>query len=116
MLRFLQEIVVSLVEESATMPAGVLDCLLGQITGSKDVSLPIPLDSSAEVCLAWYTSLAYRFASLPSGYGCSDGGGPSLPSSFAVGEAWNVPDNEKSSPRLVPAYRQHLQRTRKAAG
>lgn len=43
MLRFLQEIVVSLVEESATMPPGVLDCLLGQVTGSKDVSLPIAL-------------------------------------------------------------------------
>ncbi|GHJ87283.1 hypothetical protein NliqN6_3685 [Naganishia liquefaciens] len=42
MLRFLQEIVVSLVEESATIPAGVLDCLLGQVTGSKDhTDLPV---------------------------------------------------------------------------
>lgn len=37
MLRFLQDIIVSLVEESTTLPDGVLDCLLGQVKGNKDV-------------------------------------------------------------------------------
>ncbi|KAI5453422.1 Sister chromatid cohesion protein pds5 [Naganishia albida] len=36
LLRFLQDIIVSLVEESDKMPEGVLDCLLGQVKGNKD--------------------------------------------------------------------------------
>lgn len=43
LLRFLQDIIVSLVEESDKMPEGVLDCLLGQVKGNKNVRLTSPL-------------------------------------------------------------------------
>jgi hypothetical protein len=45
LLRYLQDIVVSLVEENSALPAGVLDFILGQVKAYKDVSAPLDTES-----------------------------------------------------------------------
>lgn len=67
MLRFLQDIIVSLVEESSTLPDGVLDCLLGQVKGNKDVrgifQVPKPKTDFVARSVSSYQSLPLRRAS-----------------------------------------------------
>jgi hypothetical protein len=117
MLRFLQEIIAALVEESATMPAGVLDCLLGQITGNKDVSLSILFQSAcleSDACHRQRSSTPIRrHSSLQRVFSQKRPRLSTVHCKRLVAMQFRTTNDAYD---YLPAHRQYLQRSRSTSG